>query len=140
MKRKKTSKMGLAAVLAVVALGVSAQEKGSLTVRIEGLRNSKGTVLIALSDKEIPTDNQFLGANMAKADSAGMAFFFEQVPAIPVYVQVFHDENGNFQLDRTPEGIPAEGVGSVPGSRALPAFTVKADQKNELTVQMSYFK
>ena len=139
MKKKNCLKELLAVGMAWIALSAGAQEKGSLTVHIEGLRNNEGKVMIALTDKEIPTDMSFIGADMAQADSTGMKFFFGEVPAMTVYVQVFHDENGNFQPDMTPEGKMKEGVGSLPGSSARPSVAVEPDKNNEMTIKMLYF-
>lgn len=142
MKRNHWIKGALAGLLVVASWGASAQEKGALTIHIEGLRNNNGTVMVALTEKEMPTDMNFVGADMAKADSTGMKFFFEELPAMTVYVQVFHDENRNYQLDMTPDGKMKEGVGIIPGGGGIPrpSATVTAGENTETRIALYYFE
>ena len=139
MKRTNVVKSIAAGLFMLSALTANAQEKGSLTVNIEGLRNNNGMVMIALTEKEIPTDMNYIGANMAQADSTGMKFFFKQLPATTVYIQVFHDENGNFRMDTTPEGKPAEGVGTSPAQTGRPSAVITVGENSEAKINISYF-
>jgi len=139
MKKINVVRSVTASLFMLSAIAANAQEKGSLTVSIEGLRNSNGTVMIALTEKEVPTDMNYIGANMAKADSTGTKFFFKELPATTVYIQVFHDENSNFRMDTTPEGKPAEGVGISPSQSGRPSVVITAGENTEAKITMSYF-
>ena len=129
---------GLAICMLTWASGTAAaQEKGSLDIHIKGVRNGDGKVMVALTDQAIPTNMNFIAADMAKADTAGMTFHFNDLPASTVYIQVFHDENADFRLEMTAEGIPSEGVGVLPGSPERPSVKIDAEH-HEIKIEMRY--
>lgn len=86
----------------------------SLTIKVEGLRNSKGVVQFALynEDGSIP-DEKFesyyrLGTSKIKHRSA--TFIFSDLPAGTYAINILHDENENGKIDK---GLilPIEGIG-----------------------------
>lgn len=92
-------------------------QKGSslLTVRVEGLRSSSGSVRVALfaSEAGFPGDaaravrvrKSEIAAGRARVELAELA-------AGTYAVAVLHDENDNGQLDTGFLGIPSEGLGA----------------------------
>ncbi|HUQ14237.1 MAG TPA: DUF2141 domain-containing protein [Novosphingobium sp.] len=99
-----------------------------LTVAIEGLRNARGLVNVAV----YPDDSrQFLAKggtikNNRLPASAPVTRACVFVPAPGVYaIAVYHDEDANRKLNRSALGLPAEGFGFTnnPSTVAgLPAF------------------
>ena len=83
-------------MLASCAVSVSAQS--DLTVKVKNIRSVKGKVMIA-ADK----------GQYAMADATGdtVTLVLKEVPEGKCKLYVYHDENGNYQLDRV-DGVPTE--------------------------------
>ena len=105
-------------VLALAAAApASAQEKGTLTVEISGLKNGKGTVRAALfgDAKGFPSDWSGVVQKQdatVSADGATAVAVFKDVAPGKYAVSVIHDENGNGKLDKNFIGKPTEGYGA----------------------------
>jgi uncharacterized protein (DUF2141 family) len=99
---------------------------GSLTISIEGLRETRGTVLVGLYDSaasferaiRLAGDEGFLndpervaGAALRANDKRHAAVRFENLPPGRYAVILFHDENGNGKLDKNFWGVPIEPYG-----------------------------
>jgi len=103
----------LGILMLMAALTLSAQEAGTLTVTVPGLK-VMGDLRVSLFNK----DEGFPGAyqkafawKTVKVTSSSMSVVFEKVPAGTYAVAVLHDENGNGKADTNFLGIPKEGVG-----------------------------
>lgn len=86
---------------------------GTLTVIIDGLENSQGSVRIALSDTE---DNYYDYANPTQGVSASIVrgiaeWRFHNLSFGSYAIKAFHDENGDGELDTNFLGIPVENYG-----------------------------
>lgn len=83
-------------IISVCAVSASAQSE--LTVKVKNIRSAKGRVMIA-ADK----------GQYAMADATGdtATLVLKDVPAGKCKLYVYHDENGNYQLDRE-DGVPSE--------------------------------
>jgi uncharacterized protein (DUF2141 family) len=113
-----------AVVLMVLAvLGVTprlvAQDAATstLTIRVIGLRNSKGQIAIALFNGEtgFPGDkSKAIRTLQARIDPQTLMaqVTLNDLPRGVYAVSVFHDENMNGQLDKNVVGIPKEGYGA----------------------------
>ena len=104
------------AVLAASALPASAQLKlsGNLIVRVENLRNTNGSVCIALFEgsEGFPGDREEAKEGQCKEIERDTVFFiFQDLQSGTYAIAAFHDENGDEELDRNPIGIPREGFG-----------------------------
>jgi uncharacterized protein (DUF2141 family) len=110
--------MGLS--LALTALPVGAAE---LRISIDGIRSSKGTVLIGLYDSPetfrraieaagtagFLNDPQRFAAVSLRANAAlKSSVVFSNLPPGRYAVIAFHDENGNGKLDKNVLGVPTE--------------------------------
>ena len=86
----------------------------SLTVEVNGLRNSKGIVQFTLYDKDIPIPDKKFGNSYAilKGEITGFAstVTFENLPTGRYAVHVLHDENNNGKIDKGLV-LPIEGIG-----------------------------
>jgi uncharacterized protein (DUF2141 family) len=100
--------LSVAAFLAAPVLDARAAE---VRVSVEGVRDDRGSILVAVCDREA-----FLGPGCRWTASvpAGPGRVEARVTGVPpgtYAIQVFHDENGNMDLDRTFIGFPKEGLG-----------------------------
>jgi uncharacterized protein (DUF2141 family) len=117
MARFSDSSTGMLAraglVVSVLILGVGAAPPtpvGTLTIVVGNVRNSSGRV-----HADICTEAQFLKDCPIAADGPAVrgvsTITVTNLPAGRFAAQLFHDENGNKQVDRAIFGIPKEGVG-----------------------------
>lgn len=87
------------------------QAPGTLTVVVEGARNGRGQLRVAVFDREegFP-NNQSMARRTTRVpmQTAGDSVRFLALPPGRYAVAVHHDENGNDQLD-TRLGLPREG-------------------------------
>ncbi|MGF1612175.1 MAG: DUF2141 domain-containing protein [Kiloniellales bacterium] len=85
----------------------------SLTVIVENLRNTEGTLRVAIWDSEdgfADGDQSVAGAALPASDEE-LRFVFDNLAPGRYAVAVYHDENDNGKFDRTLIGLPAEGLG-----------------------------
>ena len=95
----------------------NAAEETTLTVSIEGLRNTKGQVMVQLWNRQngFPTkgENGYKATviEASKAVNKVVTTTF-RVPPGTYAVSVLHDENSNGKMDFNAFGIPKEGYGA----------------------------
>jgi uncharacterized protein (DUF2141 family) len=106
----------LAPSLLVAQPADSQAENCDVVVKVSGLRNTKGKVGIGLWNTKdgFPKDStKALHAVMVDVDqTAATATKTFKVPRGEYAVALYHDENGNGQLDVNFLGMPTEGIGS----------------------------
>jgi len=114
----------IAGVLAILALPAVADSQGpsaaspgkphsTITVRIEALRNDKGTVYVSLFDnKKAFGDNKnaVVSGQARPANRAAVVVLDNVVPG-RYALSFVHDENDNKKIDTNWIGIPKEGFG-----------------------------
>lgn len=95
---------------------IISQEEGTcnLTVKIDNIKNNKGTIQIALCNSEENYSSR--GEAGYRADSAFIKkkkteHTFKNIPYGTYAVKIFHDKNGNKILDVNSFGIPSEDYG-----------------------------
>lgn len=110
------------AVLIVATLGPTAALAGDLTVIIDHVRSNQGAILGALydSDGSFMKQPQARATCQIKAATGAVHYVFHGLPAGKYALSVFHDENGNGQLDKNLLGIPKEGYGFSNSTAAKP--------------------
>ena len=95
------------------ALSAAEPEVSRVTVKVTGLRNTKGKVQIRLwnSKNGFPKDDSkaFRRVTVDIVDGGAMTTFAD-VPFGEYAVSAYHDENSNGKLDTRFPGIPTEGV------------------------------
>jgi uncharacterized protein (DUF2141 family) len=89
----------------------------TLTVRVNGARNAKGMIRVALfhGGKGFPNDaSQAVHRQAADIDPQTLSaqVVFAGLPDGVYAVSVFHDENMNEKLDKNFMGVPKEGYGA----------------------------
>ena len=96
----------------------------NLKITVSDLRSDKGRILWYIHGDARPRQG------MEKPKSGSVAFSAEDFTADSVTLYLFHDENGNYRLDRRDDGKPAEGC----CTRAI----VLSAEKNEIRVRLRY--
>lgn len=94
---------------------IDKEESYTLTIKVEGLRNTKGEVIFALYNKDgsIPDEKykKYFKKGISSIDINNAAtFVFSNLPKGIYAVNILHDENKNGKIDK---GLilPKEGVG-----------------------------
>ncbi len=109
---------------AAMALTVGAAQAATLKVQVHDVASGKGMLLAALCDEA-----NFLKACQRTASAPAtrgvVTLSFADVPAGRWAVMVFHDENGDRQMNRSKLGVPTEGAGfsrDAVGHQGAPTF------------------
>lgn len=116
---------GTALAAAFLATVASAE---TLTVTVEGTRSASGTVRAGLYD----ATGKRVAAKMVAAAVGDVVLRFEGVAGGTYAVKVFHDENGDGDLNTGIFGIPTEGYGF--SNRASGRFGPPAFERMRVTV------
>jgi len=89
-------------------------EKGELTITVTDIRSNKGYLMVSIyNDGEgFPSDAD-KAMLTRRYDVSGDSYTcsFTNIPYGEYAVAIFHDENGNGEMDTNFIGIPKEGVG-----------------------------
>jgi uncharacterized protein (DUF2141 family) len=120
---------------------------GRLEVTVTGFDNEEGQARIAvyLDPRSWPDGEEFVFATDLLAIREGRAAaVFEDVPAGPFAVSVFHDKNENAELDADFLGIPSEDYGFSADARDMfgpPSFEeacleLAAGESKQITIEV----
>ena len=84
-----------------------------ITIKLTGLKSTRGKVLLALYDsaKGFPDDYNMAIEQAVVKTIKGFSHTFKGLPAGNYAVALFHDKNSNEKLDTNFLGIPKEGFG-----------------------------
>ncbi len=126
-------------------------EFANLDVRVNGVRNNKGEVGVALFNSplgypihiEHAYQNEWVPLHEGQQ---GVEVTFEGLPAGDYAVSVVHDENGTRQLERTGLGFPKEGVGFSNGQKvklsatkfSKSKFVLAKGENKAIIIQLDY--
>ena len=98
----------------ILALGlINFAQTGAIEVKIYGIENNNGIVMIGLynSEADFPDfDKGYTGA-APEADENGVTYTFIDIPAGKYALAVWHDEDKDKALDKNMLGIPRESYG-----------------------------
>lgn len=104
---------------------------GTVTVRIQGLRHDRGTILVALYDSErsfAKKQNPTAGLEVPPKNRGAVVVFGDVKPG-RYALAFFQDENGNKELDTSLLGAPTEAFGfsrDAMGKVGPPSFAAAA--------------
>ncbi len=101
-------------------------QNNRLKVKISGIREAKGTIMVALGDYADPAK---MAVAMVPANEGTVECVLTGNIDLDARLHVFHDENGNFNLDMNEMGVPTEGCASVP---------VETDENGTALVKLTY--
>lgn len=102
------------AIVLLTSFSIQKQETFSLTIEVNELRNSKGTVLFALYNREdaFPDEHykKYYKKLTGKIVNGASTVIFENIPAGKYAVNILHDENNDGKIKK---GLimPIEGIG-----------------------------
>jgi uncharacterized protein (DUF2141 family) len=90
-------------------------QAADLRVSVDAVKNDTGTIMVALHAprgvEPFPAETGMVAAQWRHAAAGAIEFVFADLPPGRYAVAVFHDENGNTELDANAVGIPLEGYG-----------------------------
>lgn len=122
----------LSSILLITIAATFAQS--DLTLTTNGIKNTKGTVRIAIFSKAdgFPSDSKKAYKTLFVKSSVGnITTTIQNLPTGKYAIVVFHDENDNNNLDTNFFGIPKEGTGT---SNATEKSTGKPNYNNAVFV------
>lgn len=118
--------IGAAATL-LAALGAGTAGAAEFTVRVQGVANDRGVVVVALCAADVFMGGRCAHRGTAPARPGTVPVLVAGVPAGIYAVRAYHDENANGRLDRNIVGIPLEGYGFGNDARVILAPPSFAD-------------
>lgn len=135
MKRITT----LLAIFALCCSISNAQEPknkvGSLTVIIDNVKVGQGKLMIGIGDYK--TAPQAMKGTLLDADSISKTAKFNNLSSGENPIWIFHDQNGNFNLDRDSSGKPKEGF-AIEGSDNWQPKVIMSDRDTTINLRMKY--
>ncbi|MEN9868260.1 MAG: hypothetical protein RL748_3850 [Pseudomonadota bacterium] len=109
----------------VTTLACNLSLAADLTVNIENIKSSDGNLMVAIYDSAANFLKNPLQAAKMTAQPGNDTVQFKDLPAGEYAVVVYHDANGNGQLDKNAFGMPLEDYGfsnNTIGKTARPSF------------------
>jgi len=123
-----------AAGLVLASAALALVEPGSVTVLVDGLRSDAGAVEINLySSEEAWARGDALQSARIEANQAPVRAVFSELPAGEYAIRVFHDVDGDGQLDLNRMGVPAERYGF--SNEARPRFRAARHDEAAFTLE-----
>lgn len=133
-------------LLSLTALS-SGGQSSNINVKVSGIRNTKGNILIYLYQGEdgFPTDTKKVFKSVSvPSTGSSIQYTFTNLPAGAYAISAVHDENGNGSIDTNFVGIPKEGTAAsnnAKGSIGPPKFKdaqFNSTQQTSLELNISY--
>lgn len=102
----------LIAVFFITALTtVAAQETHTITVEFKGMESDKGSLYVALYNKEEAFLKEGFKGDIVTITDKKAVVVFKEIPVGEYAISAFHDENDNKKMDTKIFGIPKEPIG-----------------------------
>lgn len=120
-------------IISFLSFTVSAQNTSAIVINISNFESNEGKVYVALYDSADTFLTKHVKGQIGEVSGLKSTVIFEGVENGTYAISVFHDENGNGELDTQMFGIPSEPVGmsnNATGFFGPPEFE---DAKFELT-------
>ena len=135
-----------AMLIGFAAAAAGPAPNGTLTIRVDNVRNSAGVVHVDICPQAQFLKDDCPYAGDAPARAGVTVVTIHGLPAGRYAAQVFHDENRNKKVDRALFGIPKEGVGfsndariSLGPPKWADAVFVFDGQEQAIGLKMRYF-
>lgn len=128
-----------------LALSAGAAHAATLTVAVTEIDKQEGAIMLAMFDAAATYEG---GGEPARAvripvTDKTVSVTFEDLPAGSYAIKLYHDENGNGEMDTNMVGLPTEGYGfSGKGGRFGPppfddaAFEVVEGEDNAISIRL----
>ena len=141
-----TATAGFTILAGLLASPAAAADLG---VEVQGVRSDTGHLFVAvqtpLAADEFPYAEELFAGTHQQAREGAMRFLLRDLPPGRYAVSVFHDENGNGEIDLGAAGIPTEGYGfanNPPSQVGPPSFEEAAvtigDASAKVTIFIAY--
>ena len=125
-------------LISLVAAPALAEETPSLTVTIDGIKTISGKISLGVFDEAGYDSGQAVDGAMITVDSDTVTVSFSDLAPGQYGLKLFHDVNGNGEMDTNPFGMPTEPYGFSnnakgrfgPAKWDKAAFDVTADGTN----------
>ena len=119
-----------AAGMSLFAVSIPSQA-AELALSVNGVRSAKGSIMIAVYDAEpgFRDPMKAMARISLRAREGSVKVTLPDLPPATYAVAVFHDENGDQELDANILGIPTEGYGfsnDARGTMGPPSFQASA--------------
>ncbi|TDI68469.1 MAG: DUF2141 domain-containing protein [Bacteroidetes bacterium] len=117
---KKIQKILLLVFFGVSISTVHATETGSITVDINGFKNEDGTVRVAMANSREthPENAKAFREAESMIEGGKVEVVFTDIPYGEYSIRLYHDKNGNKELDKNVFGVPKEPYGYSNNARA----------------------
>lgn len=133
-------------ILLIPGINTKQADTITITVTVEGIRNSSGSIAVALHNEEsdFPESEAFMEQEVSLSSSGDVEIVFENVPAGDYAVALMHDENDNGDIDFNEYGMPIEGFGfsnDAMGDQGPPDFdqaAFSAEKDTDISVSLIY--
>lgn len=128
--RKRLATIMACATLATLGLATSNMAQTTdLTITVKGIKGNKGNLMIGVGDLQNPSS---MKGDMVKITGETATTQIKDVPQGEGTIYVYHDENGNYKLDKDEQGVPKEGCAI--------KKTIVNEQNNSAEVVLYYGK
>lgn len=133
-------------ILLIPGINTKQADTITITVTVEGIRNSSGSIAVALHNEEsdFPESEAFMSEEVSLRSSGDVEIVFKNVPAGDYAVALMHDENDNGDIDFNEYGMPIEGFGfsnDAMGDMGPPDFdqaAFSAEKDTDISVSLIY--
>lgn len=100
-------------IFLVLILPVAVLGQNSLSIEVKGVKNSEGKISVAVynESKGFLKFDRVYKTDTTKAKKGTTNLKIENLPVGEYALAIFHDENGNDELDTNWLGIPKEDIG-----------------------------
>ena len=97
----------------LVALAAAPALANQLAVEVTGISDVRGTLMVAVYDSPEAFDGEGrpVAAKRAEVGGETVVVTFDELAPGDHAVKLYHDANGNGELDRNMLGLPSEGYG-----------------------------
>lgn len=133
----------LLAALLLTSCFVPCFAQNTLHVTVGNVKSAEGNLAVAVFNSEgtfLEDDQQFRGKIVEIKEAGQVTVTIEDLPEGTYAVSVFHDENGNGELDKNLFGVPKEPYGfsnDAKGSLGPPSFEDAGFPVNQEEVTIS---
>jgi uncharacterized protein (DUF2141 family) len=103
---KTLKRLGISLVMCFVVGSICYAQKGTITVTVKGIKEVKGTIMVAFGDKSHPKEMVYSMLPVTSVNN--VICILKEVPVGIGNLYVYQDLNGNFQLDKDENQVPVE--------------------------------
>lgn len=103
--------IAVVSLLALIATPVLADESPSLTVTIDGIETISGKINLGVFDEAGYDSGKAVDGAMITVDSDAVTVAFSDLAPGKYGLKLYHDVNGNGEMDTNPFGMPTEPYG-----------------------------